>query len=120
MSSSVKRPKIWRSKIWVTASIPLILCSVTQNEFENTFPVVLKARYAPSEDFYCWFQTTVILNNLAKAYAESGRYELAEEMAREAVRIAEKTNSTHLSRFMANLGAILNLEGISFDTFVFI
>lgn len=56
-------------------------------------------------------QTTVILNNLAKAYAESGRYELAEEMAREAVRIAEKTNSTHLSRFMANLGAILNLEG---------
>ncbi|KAL9968225.1 hypothetical protein ACROYT_G026575 [Oculina patagonica] len=56
-------------------------------------------------------QTTVILNNLAKAYAESGKYELAEEMAREAVRIAEKTQNTHLSQFMANLGTILNLEG---------
>lgn len=56
-------------------------------------------------------QTTVILNNLAKAYAESGKYELAEEMAREAVRIAEQTQNTHLSRFMANLGTILNLEG---------
>lgn len=56
-------------------------------------------------------QTTVILNNLAKAYAESGDYEYAEELAREAIRIAEKTQSTHLSRFMANLGTILNLEG---------
>lgn len=56
-------------------------------------------------------QTTVILNNLAKAYAESGQYEQAEEMAREAVRIAEKTQNTHLSQFMANLGVILNLEG---------
>lgn len=56
-------------------------------------------------------QTTVVLNNLAKAYAESGKYELAEEMAREAVRIAEQTQNTHLSRFVANLGTILNLEG---------
>ncbi|KAJ7389985.1 Tetratricopeptide repeat protein 19, mitochondrial [Desmophyllum pertusum] len=56
-------------------------------------------------------QTTVILNNLAKAYAESGKFELAEELAREAVRIAEETQNTHLSRFMANLGTILNLEG---------
>lgn len=56
-------------------------------------------------------QTTVILNNLAKAHAESGNYEHAEELAREAIRIAEKTQSTHLSRFMANLGTILNLEG---------
>lgn len=56
-------------------------------------------------------QTTVILNNLAKAYAESGKYELAEEMAKEAVRIAEITQSSHLSRFMANLGTILNMEG---------
>lgn len=54
----------------------------------------------------------MILNNLAKAYAESGQYEQAEEMAREAVRIAEKTQNTHLSQFMANLGVILNLEGI--------
>ena len=53
----------------------------------------------------------MILNNLAKAYAESGQYEQAEEMAREAVRIAEKTQNTHLSQFMANLGVILNLEG---------
>ena len=59
-----------------------------------------------------YFQTTVILNNLAKAYAESGNYKLAEEMAKEAVRIAESTQSSHLSRFLANLGAILNLEGI--------
>ena len=58
------------------------------------------------------FQTTVLLNNLAKAYAESGQYEQAEEMAREAVRIAEKTQNTHLSQFMANLGMILNSEGI--------
>lgn len=57
------------------------------------------------------FETTVILNNLAKAYAESGKYELAEEMAKEAVRIAEITQSSHLSRFMANLGTIFNLEG---------
>lgn len=56
-------------------------------------------------------QTTVILNNLAKAYAESGKYDLAEEMAKEAVRIAEQTQNTHLSRFVANLGTILNLEG---------
>jgi len=54
----------------------------------------------------------VLLNNLAKAYAESGQYEKAEEMAREAVRIAEKTQNTHLSQFMANLGMILNSEGI--------
>ena len=54
----------------------------------------------------------MILNNLAKAYAESGKYGMAEEMAREAVRIAEQTQNTHLSRFMANLGTILNLEGI--------
>ena len=54
----------------------------------------------------------MVLNNLAKAYAESGKYELAEEMAREAVRIAEQTQNTHLSRFVANLGTILNLEGI--------
>ena len=54
----------------------------------------------------------MILNNLAKAYAESGNYQQAEEMAREAVRIAEQTQNTHLSRFMANLGTILNLEGI--------
>lgn len=58
------------------------------------------------------FQTTVLLNNLAKAYAESGQYEQAEEMAREAVRIAEKTQNTHLSQFMANLRMILNSEGI--------
>ena len=57
------------------------------------------------------FQTTVILNNLAKAYAESGKYDLAEEMAKEAVRIAEQTQNSHLSRFVANLGTILNLEG---------
>lgn len=56
-------------------------------------------------------QTTVILNNLAKAYAESGKYKLAEEMAKEAVRIAESTQNSHLSRFLANLGTILNLEG---------
>lgn len=56
-------------------------------------------------------QTTVLLNNLAKAYAESGQYEQAEEMAREAVRIAEKNQNTHLSQFMANLGMILNSEG---------
>lgn len=54
----------------------------------------------------------MILNNLAKAYAESGQYEQAEELVREAVRIAEKTQNTHLSQFMANLGMILNLEGI--------
>ena len=54
----------------------------------------------------------MLLNNLAKAYAESGQYEQAEEMAREAVRIAEKTQNTHLSQFMANLGMILNSEGI--------
>ena len=54
----------------------------------------------------------MILNNLAKAFAESGNYQQAEEMAREAVRIAEQTQNTHLSRFMANLGTILNLEGI--------
>ena len=54
----------------------------------------------------------MIINNLAKAYAESGKYELAEEMAREAVRIAEKTQNTHLSQFMANLGTILDLQGI--------
>lgn len=54
----------------------------------------------------------MILNNLAKAHAESGNYEHAEELAREAIRIAEKTQSTHLSRFMANLGTILNLEGM--------
>ena len=54
----------------------------------------------------------MILNNLAKAYAESGNYEHAEELAREAIRIAEKTQNTHLSRFMANLGTILNLEGM--------
>ena len=59
-----------------------------------------------------YFQTTVILNNLAKAYAESGNYKLAEEMAKEAVRIAESTQNSHLSRFLANLGTILNLEGI--------
>ena len=53
----------------------------------------------------------MILNNLAKAYAESGHYEQAEELAREAVRIAEKTQNTYLSQFMANLGMILNLEG---------
>ena len=57
----------------------------------------------------------MILNNLAKAYAESGKYELAEEMAREAVRNAEQTQNTHLSRFMANLGTILNLEGMLSD-----
>lgn len=54
----------------------------------------------------------MLLNNLAKAYAESGQYEQAEELAREAVRIAEKTQNTHLSQFMANLGMILNSEGI--------
>ena len=54
----------------------------------------------------------MLLNNLAKAYAESGKYEQAEEMAREAVRIAEKTQNSHLSQFMANLGMILNSEGI--------
>ena len=54
----------------------------------------------------------MLLNNLAKAYAESGQYEQAEEMAREAVRIAEKTQNSHLSQFMANLGMILNSEGI--------
>ena len=54
----------------------------------------------------------MLLNNLAKAYAESGQYEQAEEMAREAVRIAEKTQNTHLSQFMANLGVILHSEGI--------
>ena len=59
-----------------------------------------------------YFQTTVIINNLAKAYAESGKYKLAEEMAKEAVRIAESTQNSHLSRFLANLGTILNLEGI--------
>ena len=58
----------------------------------------------------------MVLNNLAKAYAESGKYELAEEMAREAVRIAEQTQNTHLSRFVANLGTILNLEGINLLT----
>ena len=67
----------------------------------------------PSIDFdFCSIKTTVILNNLAKAHAESGNYEHAEELAREAIRIAEKTQSTHLSRFMANLGTILNLEGM--------
>ena len=59
----------------------------------------------------------MILNNLAKAYAESGQYEKAEEMAREAVRVAEKTGNTHLSQFMANLGVILSLEGIYILTF---
>ena len=54
----------------------------------------------------------MLINNLAKAYAESGQYEQAEEMARDAVRIAEKTQNTHLSQFMANLGMILNSEGI--------
>ena len=63
-----------------------------------------------------YFQTTVILNNLAKAYAESGNYKLAEEMAKEAVRIAESTQNSHLSRFLANLGAILNLEGIPWSS----
>ena len=67
----------------------------------------------PTIDFdFCSIKTTVILNNLAKAHAESGNYEHAEELAREAIRIAEKTQSTHLSRFMANLGTILNLEGM--------
>ena len=67
----------------------------------------------PSIDFdFCSIKTTVILNNLAKAHAESGSYEHAEELAREAIRIAEKTQSTHLSRFTANLGTILNLEGM--------
>ena len=67
----------------------------------------------PSIDFnFCSIKTTVILNNLAKAHAEGGNYEHAEELAREAIRIAEKTQSTHLSRFMANLGTILNLEGM--------
>lgn len=67
----------------------------------------------PTIDFdFCSIKTTVILNNLAKAHAESGNYEHAEELAREAIRIAEKTQNTHLSRFMANLGTILNLEGM--------
>ena len=62
----------------------------------------------------CSFQTAVILNNLAKACAESGKYELAEDMAREAIQIAEKTKNSHHQRYLANLGAILNLKGIDF------
>ena len=79
------------------------LCDVYINGQESQYVGVFELPY---------FQTTVILNNLAKAYAESGKYKLAEEMAKEAVRIAESTQNSHLSRFLANLGTILNLEGI--------
>ncbi|EDO45793.1 predicted protein [Nematostella vectensis] len=60
----------------------------------------------PSDD-----QTLVVMNNLAKAYAECGKYELAEGVARKTIALAEKTEHSFLAVFMSNYGNILMERG---------
>ncbi|XP_031568866.1 tetratricopeptide repeat protein 19, mitochondrial-like [Actinia tenebrosa] len=55
-------------------------------------------------------QVLVIMSNLAKAYAESQRYEEAETLAMKSIKLADQTESSFKAFVLANLGLIY-LEG---------
>lgn len=52
----------------------------------------------------------MIMSNLAKAYAESQRYQEAETLAMKSIKLADQTESSFQAFVLANLGLIL-LEG---------
>lgn len=56
------------------------------------------------------FQTLVVMNNLAKAYAEDQQYDKAEALVLKTIKLANEIDSDFRAVFTANLGAIL-LEG---------
>ena len=64
--------------------------------------------------FFFFWQTSVLLNNLAKACVECGKYSEAENMASEAVQRAEESPNQYLPLFLANLGHILSLKGTNY------
>jgi hypothetical protein len=56
-------------------------------------------------------QVLVIMSNLAKAYADSQRYDEAEALALKSIKLADETESSFKAFVLANFGLILLEEG---------